>query len=249
MAFQLIAHRGASHDAPENTLAAVQLAWQQQADAVEIDCRITADGHPVVIHDFDLRSAAGADWNIHETDLARLKTLTVGKSPSAAWPGQQVPTLAEVIQTIPDGKRLLIEIKTSNEITGPLTRTMREAGRAAQQLVVTSYDVGVLYGVRQESPQTTCYLVGRFVPDPTRSRWWPGVDELIRIAELAKAQGLNVSDFPGLDRDFCRTVTATGMELYVWTVDDPQRARQLIDLGVQGLFTNRPGWLREQLKG
>lgn len=247
MPFQLIAHRGASYDAPENTLAAVQLAWQQAADAVEIDCRVTADGYAIVVHDFDMWRSAGADWIVHETDLAKLRTLEIGKSDTSPSTGQQIPTLAEVIQTIPAGKRLLIEVKTSNEITGILTRIIRESGTAPQQLVVTSYDVGVLHGVRQALPDTTCYLVGRFVPDQARGGWLPAVDDLIRTARLAEANGLNVSDNQIIDQQFCHAVQAAGMELYVWTVDDPLRARELIDAGVQGIFTNRPGWLRRQL--
>ncbi|MDH3718003.1 MAG: glycerophosphodiester phosphodiesterase family protein, partial [Planctomycetota bacterium] len=206
-----------------------------------------ADGHAVVLHDFDMWRSAGADWIVHETDLAKLRTLEIGKSDTSASSGQQIPTLAEVIQTVPAGKRLLIEVKTSNEITGILTRIIRESRTTPQQLVVTSYDVGVLYGVRQALPDTTCYLVGRFVPDQARGGWLPSVDDLIRTARLADANGLNVSDNQTIDQQFCHAVQAAGMELYVWTVDDPMRAGELMDAGVQGIFTNRPGWLREQL--
>lgn len=247
MTLQLIAHRGASYDAPENTLAAVRLAWQQTADAVEIDCRITADGHLVVVHDFDTHRTGGGDWNIHETNLAELQTLNVGRGPQSGSASQQIPTLAAVIDTVPAGKRLLIEVKTSVEIAGPLVRAMQAAARPASQLVVTSYDVGVLAAVRQLAPATTCYLVGRFVPDLASGDWLPSVHDLIRTAGLAAAQGLNVCDHPVVDRSFCQAVAAADMELYVWTVDDPQRAAALSDLGVQGIFTNRPGWLRDEL--
>jgi len=251
MNFQFIAHRGASHDAPENTLAAIQLAWEQGADAVEIDCQITSDGHAVVFHDPDTRRSTAVDKVVSQTSLDDLRRLDVGASHGPEWAGQRIPTLAEVIDIVPPGKRLFIEVKSSNEITPRLTKTLREAARGtaelAAELVVTSFDVGVLHGVKQQLPHTTCYLVGRFVPEPELAVWVPTVQDLLRTARLAAANGLNVSDHPIVDRPFCDQVAAAGLELYVWTVDDPQRTAQLIDAGAAGVFTNRPGWLRQEV--
>jgi glycerophosphoryl diester phosphodiesterase len=85
---EIIAHRGASFDAPENTLASVHLAWQQHADAVEIDCRLSADGQIVVIHDAHTGRVAGRSLGIAETPYDQLRQLDCGRWKGPQWAGQ-----------------------------------------------------------------------------------------------------------------------------------------------------------------
>ena len=89
---EIIAHRGASHDAPENTMAAIKLAWKQQADAVEIDVQFSRDGHLVVIHDPNTRKTAGVRKNVSDQTLAELKTLDVGRWKNSVWTGETIPS-------------------------------------------------------------------------------------------------------------------------------------------------------------
>ena len=103
---EIVAHRGASADAPENTLAAIQLAWQQGADAAEIDVRLTVDGQLVAIHDETTLRTGSTDWKVKDHTLAELKTLDVGLWKSQQFVGEQIPTLAEVLDIVPPGKRL-----------------------------------------------------------------------------------------------------------------------------------------------
>jgi len=98
---EIIAHRGASHDAPENTLAAVNLAWQQNADAVEIDVHLSRDGQIVVIHDENTRKTAGLNKNVSEQTLAELRRLDVGRWKGRQWAGEKIPVLAEVLGALP----------------------------------------------------------------------------------------------------------------------------------------------------
>ncbi len=108
---KIIAHRGASFDAPENTLAAIRLAWQQQADAVEIDVHLSRDRHLVAIHDFNTRKTTGRNRPVARQTLAQLRTLDAGQWKHPRWRGEKIPTLEEVLATVPPGKRLFIEIK------------------------------------------------------------------------------------------------------------------------------------------
>ncbi|MFV2065815.1 MAG: glycerophosphodiester phosphodiesterase family protein, partial [Pirellulales bacterium] len=97
----IVGHRGASHDAPENTLAAFQLAWQRGADGVEGDFYLTSDGHIVCIHDADTERVAGEKLIVAESTLADLRQLDVGAWKGERWRGEKIPTLEEVLATVP----------------------------------------------------------------------------------------------------------------------------------------------------
>src|ERR1043166_6151700 len=97
---EIIAHRGASHEAPENTLAAVQLAWEQGADAVEIDVHQSRDEHIIVIHDAHTRKTAGVMRRVRSQTLEEPTALDVGRWKHRRWAGQRIPTLAQVLDLI-----------------------------------------------------------------------------------------------------------------------------------------------------
>ena len=113
---EIIAHRGASGEAPENTLAAFRRAFAQGADGIEGDFRLTRDGEIVCLHDATTGRTAGADLVVADTDLARLRALDVGAWKGPQWAGERIPTLAEVLGLVPAGKRLYIELKSGLEI-------------------------------------------------------------------------------------------------------------------------------------
>src|SRR6478672_5367982 len=101
---QIIAHRGASFDAPENTLAAIRLGWDQGADGVEFDVRLSRDGQIVVIHDADTRRVANVDRLVSDQTVDELRQLDVGRWKGPQFAGERIPTLAEVLAIVPAGK-------------------------------------------------------------------------------------------------------------------------------------------------
>ncbi len=115
-----MAHRGASYDAPENTMASVELAWQQNADAVEVDVHLTKDKNIVVIHDRKAKRTGGLNKKIEKLTLEELRTLDFGSWKGAEWSGERIPLLSEVIETVPEGKKLFVEVKCGPEIIEPL---------------------------------------------------------------------------------------------------------------------------------
>src|SRR5215216_5979497 len=110
-AVDVVAHRGASFDAPENTMAATNLAWKQKADAVETDIFLSKDGKLVVSHDKNGKRTAGRDVNYVEITQAESRTLDAGSWKDPKFKGEKVPLLEEQIASIPPGKRMLVEIK------------------------------------------------------------------------------------------------------------------------------------------
>ena len=138
---EIIAHRGASHDAPENTLAAIRLGWAQGADAVEIDVHCSKDGHVVVIHDADLRRTAGVSRRVAAQTLNELKAFDVGSWKDARFADEHIPTLAGAMATVPDGKRLFVEVKCGPECVPAFVKTFHASGKAASQIVPIGFGI------------------------------------------------------------------------------------------------------------
>lgn len=124
----IVAHRGASHDAPENTLPAFQLAWKQGADAIEGDFHLTKDGKIICIHDYDTKRVAGTKLIVKDSTLEQLQALDAGKWFRAEFKGTRLPTFAEVAATVPDGRKFYVEVKCGPEIVPALLRGIIESG-------------------------------------------------------------------------------------------------------------------------
>ena len=135
-AVEIIAHRGASHSAPENTVAAVELAWQRGADAVEFDVWLTADGRIVGLHDETTERTTGKNWTVGKKTFDELRSLDAGSWKGPAWAGEKIPSLAELLATIPEGKRVFIEIKDDVRLVPELLRVLKASGKRPEQTAV-----------------------------------------------------------------------------------------------------------------
>ena len=121
---EIVGHRGASYDAPENTLASIRLAWQQQADAVEFDVWQSKDGQIVLLHDKDTKRTAGVEGKVDERTYAELSRLDVGSWKSPEFAGEKIATLSEALKLTPAGKRVFIEVKCGPEVVPELKRVL-----------------------------------------------------------------------------------------------------------------------------
>lgn len=242
---EVIAHRGASHDAPENTLAAIRLAWQQRADGSEFDVSLSRDGKIVVIHDSDTKRTAGVDKKVSEQTLAELRQLDVGRWRGEKFAGEKIPTLDEMLATVPAGKKVYIEVKCGPEIVPELDRVLKASQLAVAQTPVISFNAQVIAAMKKGRPDVPAYWIVSL--KPKKGEKPPTAEALIAKARAIRADGLDLSADDTLDRAFAEKVKAAGLRLDVWTVDDPGLAKRLTTIGVDGITTNRPGWLREQL--
>jgi glycerophosphoryl diester phosphodiesterase len=250
-AVDIVAHRGASFDAPENTLAAEKLAWQQQADAVETDIQLSKDGRIIVSHDKTAKRTTGRDAAIAELSFAELRALDAGSWKAKRFAGEKLPTLDEQIALIPPGKQMFVEIKIGPEILPELERCLQRTGASERNITFISFVYESLQEVRRRLPRyRTQYLVGYRKPDPKKpdAKPQPTLDAIIVQAREAGLTGLDLQSTWPLTRSDVAKIKAAGLELHVWTVDDPAVAKHWIELGVASITTNRPGWLREQLK-
>ena len=245
-AVEIIGHRGASYDAPENTLASFKLGYQQKADADELDIYLTKDGKIVVMHDANTARTAGVSNKLATSTFDDLRKLDAGQW--GKWKGkgfsEKIPSLDEVLALIPDGRKLFIEIKCGAEVLPELGRALQRSGRKPEQTVLIGFKYETMKEAKAALPKLQClWLAG---PTGKLKKLAP-LDELIQKAKAANLDGLDLeSGFP-IDGAFVQKVHDAGLKLYTWTVDDPEMARKEAAAGVEGITTNRPGWLRDQL--
>ena len=243
----LIAHRGASREAPENTLAAFDLAWQQGADGIEADFRLTRDGRVVCLHDAGTGRTAGVDLTVAEASLDELRRLDIGAWKGARWQGERIVTLEEVLSRLPDGKRLFIELKSGPEIIDPLRQILAAAGVPVEQLRLLAFDNRLVARLKEQLPGIhVCLNLDYHWSLPARS-WSPSGSEVRAALEQSGADGLSSRAHPLLDAQFVAELHRSGKEIHVWTVDSARSAVHYRDLGVDSIMTNRPGWLRTRL--
>ncbi|MEM8864397.1 MAG: glycerophosphodiester phosphodiesterase [Planctomycetota bacterium] len=243
----IIAHRGASHDAPENTLAAFKLAWEQGADGIEGDFRLSADGEVVCVHDAEMERTAGESMAVEQTALAELQQMDVGSWKADCFATERTPTLRQVIATVPSGKYLFVELKCGPEIVEPTAEVLEDSSLNPQQVVLISFDAEVIAACRRRLPEYPTQWLTKY--KRTLSGWSPNASQAISQLQACGAAGLGCkAEQKCFDASFIRQLNAAGFNDWgVWTVDDPAIARYYHELGTWSITTNRPGWLREQL--
>ncbi len=231
----IFAHRGASAYAPENTLAAFELALQQGASAIELDAMLCASGEVVVIHDDTLERTTNGHGRVGETPLDTLCTLDAGSAFSPDFAGEHVPTLAEVFARI--GKRALINIELKN-YASPLddlpnrVAALVQAYDVAECVLFSSFNPIALRRIHALLPQVPLGLL------TTASRWGRLLNSpLGRV--LVPYQALHPAK-EAVTPALVQAVHRAGCRVHVYTVNDPQEARRLFALGVDGIFSDNP---------
>ena len=246
----ITAHRGASHDAPENTLAAFRLAWEQQADAIEGDFRLTADGYVVCIHDADTERTCGVKRVVAESRLDDLRGLDFGRWKAPAFSGQPCCTLEEVLEIMPGGKRFFIELKTGPEIVEPLGRIIERCTPDASSLVVIAFDEKTIAACKKRLPGVKAHWLTSFKEIRTGSNEWrPTAEQVLETVLRCGADGVGLqARRQVVDQKFVQQLRSGGVaEFHVWTVDAADDARFFAELGAMGITTNRPAMMREVL--
>jgi glycerophosphoryl diester phosphodiesterase len=225
----VIAHRGASGERPENTLAAYELAVSQNADMIEIDLHRTRDGVIVIAHDERLPGLAG-NGEIGDATLAEVRALDLGE-------GQRVPTLDEVLDGFATRIPFNLEIKRGGAGEYPGLEAEVMAALAARDLgptlLFSSFYDGVLQRLRQVDPNAR---LGVLV-SPRAPQDWVGRCERVGAEAVHFWKGLATEESIAAAHE-------RGWAVYVYTVDDPGEMRTLLGRGCDGLFTNFPARMR-----
>ncbi|HEV2582971.1 MAG TPA: glycerophosphodiester phosphodiesterase family protein [Ktedonobacteraceae bacterium] len=242
---QLVAHRGGSALAPENTLAAFRNALRYPIDAVELDVQMSRDGQVIVFHDNTLERLTNGSGNILDHDFADLRSLNAAAHFPGGWPApQQMPTLREVFELVKGRAQVYIEIKTSKRdgVTGRyphLVESVIADVRAAYmlgQVYIISFDWTVLPEIKAMEPVLP---VGALV---SKDAWDPQKAPFGVLAELVKSLGfewLNM-DFKLYAPDMPAIVHANGLKIGLWTVNTLDDLRNCAADGVDSLTSDHP---------
>jgi len=229
-------------------MEAIHLAWEEGADGVEIDIRLSRDNHIVVIHDATLDRVAGDPGTVAQMNWDALRRLDVGAWKGPSWQEVRMPDLDAVLRARHPEKCLYIEIKDGPEIVDPLSMLMHNLSIDPVRVCFLSFSVDVLSCVHRVLPAYACYWNVSYRAD----RYGPGW----RDARTAIEQKASEMGWRGIGWQ-CAAADETvrllqqrdrTLDAYVWTLDEPETARALAEADCPALVTNRPGLIRRWLK-
>lgn len=228
---KIIAHQGASGHAPENTMAAFQLALDLQADGIELDVMLSKDGHVVVIHDSTVDRTTNGTGRVNQMTLKQLQALDAGN-------GERIPTLEEVLATF--GGHCLINIELKNFVS-PFDRLpivvaeMLNQNGFSKSVMIATFNPFNLRRFRRHCQKVKMGLL----TERNLAKHW--------LWQMFPHDALHPY-FRDVDQGLVEAVHARQREVNVWTVDDPDEIQRLARLGVDSIITNDPLLAREALE-
>jgi len=202
MNYKIIAHRGESFDAPENTLASINLAWERSAGAVEIDVHLSRDNRVVAIHDSTTKRTGGLNKKVKDQTLSELRLLDVGSWKNIKYKDERIPTLIEILKTVPEKKRLIIEIKSGKKSVPFLKYEILQSKISPSQVEVISFDYNVIKIAKKLMPEIKMLYLAELDYSWMSKLLSPPVEKLIEKVKKADLEGLNVWSGEILDQEF-----------------------------------------------
>lgn len=226
----IIAHRGISFDLPENSLSAFNASWAVGVDGIEGDFHLTRDGSIVCIHDNNTSRVCNKNLVICNSTLQELKELNL-QCEGKDHLNIKIPTLTEVLKTVPSGKKIFIEIKCGVEILSPLIKELSRSKINSNQVVIISFDSQVVKELKEMAPEYKALLLYSYKEGRE-------VSSLINEMFDIKADGIGTDN--ELSKEFVEKVIISGLEYHSWTIDNADTANQLISWGSNSITTNEP---------
>ncbi len=236
--FLFVAHRGASYLAPQNTLASIRLAWELGADAAECDVMLSSDNQVVVFHDKNTQKLTGKSFVIAKTPWKDLQNLVVkpSKTNLPDYDGEKIPLLKDLLESIPQDRMLVIEIKTGTEIL-PFLKGVVDRHWTTGKIAFISFDFDAVRQAKAIYPAVPCYYLSSSKSDAKK--------HIVKAVEN-NLDGLNLR-FSIITQEISMACREAGLDLWCWTVNDPGTAVAMKWLGVSAVTTDRPKWLKEQI--
>ncbi len=235
----IIAHRGSSAYAPENTLAAFRLAAEQHADAIELDVDLTRDGHVIVMHDVTIDRTTNGQGRVTDLTLEEIRRVDAGAWKGAPFASERVPLLSEVFEVV--GRRLLINVEiksTSPRSNGVEAKVieMIQCYDLLERVIISSFNALTLIRVKRRAPRLACGLL--CAPDGViywRRAW---------LAPLIPGLDARHPHHSRVTPSFVQKYHAQGQKINVWTVNDSAIARAMTFARVDGIIGDDPLMIR-----
>tara|TARA_B110000008_G_scaffold82546_1_gene84336 strand:- start:286 stop:990 length:705 start_codon:yes stop_codon:yes gene_type:complete len=232
----IIAHRGVSFSFPENSLPAFEASWSSGVDGIEGDFHLTKDGFILCIHDDDTQRVCNQKLIVRDSTLEELKQLNLSCKDTINSK-IKIPTLAEVLEVVPYGKKIFIEIKCGVEIIKPLIKELSQSKINTEQAVIISFDEKVIKVFKSAAPGYKAYWLYSYELDCN-------INNILNVMNDIKADGLS-SDNENSKTLIDRIIDA-GFEYHSWTIDDIDIANKLISWRVQSLTTDNPDQIQNE---
>ncbi len=234
-------HRGAPEAAPENTLSAFKEAVALGAHGVELDVMLSSDGEIVVIHDYTLDKTTDGSGPVKDYSLAELKRLDAGSWFSEEFSGEPIPTLQEVIDALDSSVFLNIEIKSETPATDGLEKAVAHTvaqNNLYDRVIVSSFNPISLIRVKMADKRIDVGLI--YAPDLANylSEGW--------FVPILRPEALHPR-FDMVDEDYMEWARKKGFQVSVWTVNETEDMKRMLDLGVDSIITDRPDSLKQLL--
>jgi glycerophosphoryl diester phosphodiesterase len=245
----VVAHRGASGYAPENTMAAIKKAITMGVDMIEIDVQLSKDNEVVLMHDLTVDRTTNGKGKVRDLYLEEIKKLDAGKWFSSEFSGEKVPTLEEVIQAINGQCKLLIEVKRVKskklEIENKIVQLINKYN-AYNWCIVQSFETQVIKNIQALDKSIECHKLVTMnisvLPLHIDSRIKTGT-----IYKYKNVQSINPY-FKMLNKRKVKKIHSYGQKVITWTVNEPEDMKRMIEMGVDGIITNYPDRLIQLLK-
>lgn len=239
---RIIAHRGASAAAPENTLAAFRLAVESGAEGVEFDVRLSKDGVPVVVHDADLIRTAGIDRAVAEITAAELGAIDNGSWFDAAFADEYVPTLAETLDVLSDLDGVVyIELKCGRGEVDPLALSVcniAAASKVFRNVIIKGFNPAVVPVVKTVAPNMLAYCLF----DKTAADIFRSTAFIPRLAYELGADGISLhKDL--VNAEMIAEAERFNLRTAAWTIDDETSFATAANFGIEDIITNDPARL------
>lgn len=230
----VIAHRGFSSRAPENTLAAFRQAIAFGCDWIELDVQLTADQIPVVIHDHTIDRCSNGRGNVFELTLATLQQYDAGSWFSKQYTGEKIPTFEETVRLAKHSEtKLNVELKPApqtNEhvLCQQVATILRRHHIQSTEILFSSFSISALRAIQLEMPDMPRGLLWETMPDHA-------------FDLLAELDAVSVHcDYNQLTEIQARAIKANGYRIYCYTPNDPQQVRHYWDWGVDNMISDTP---------
>ena len=239
----VIAHRGSSAHAPENTLAAFQLAAEQGADAIELDVDLTRDGQAIIMHDATIDRTTDGSGAVNALTLEEIRRVDAGAWKDAAFKGERVPLLDEVFAMV--GQRVLINVEVkstslrSNGVEASVAALVQQHN-LFERVIVSSFNPFALRRIKQIEPRLACGLL--YAPDLPiylRRAW---------LAPLVPHLDARHPHHSQVSQALVAKWHARGQRVNVWTVNDAATLRAMAQVGVDGIIGDDPLLMRRLLE-
>jgi glycerophosphoryl diester phosphodiesterase len=231
----IIGHRGACGDSPENTIESFRLALEQGADMIELDLRLTSDGHFVAVHDLNLRRVSGQTVPVEDSTLNILRHLDVSYHFHRGRKRGRIASLEEILEALPPRYPLTLDLKCRRAGRARYARLLSRSLSGRGHVIYASFNWKLLAEIKD--------AISDAPVAPMARHRIPGV---LRAAEQLGAASLHCQ-FGFITPRFLRAAAGSGRPVLAYTVNDIARARRLFSLGVAGVFTNYPARLRRAI--